>query len=424
MKMKKAPFKYTQGLSGAFFLLLMFGLFGSQAFASGGGKEQKVSDVIIHHIKDNHDWHFFDVGETAVALHLPWLIYNTEGGVEFYASTHALEEEANYIVHHDKVYHVKSKTPVMSFIDNGGHAEDDHGHDHAAGHGHGHGGGSLADIHKAEENENLIVLHETYVERHGEEKTEVTAYTVYEKKEGAVLDFSITKTGLQILLVAIFMFFLFTAVARGYKKNEGKAPKGIQSFMEPIILFVRDDVAKPFLHGKHERFMPYLLTLFFFIWIANLLGLTPLNSNIAGNTSVTIMLASLSFILILWNTTTDFWAHIFWFPGVPVPIKFLMMIVEFMGLLTKPAALAIRLFANISAGHFMILSLISLIFILGDMGHNEVGSWAITPLSLIFSLFIMAVEIIVGAVQAFVFAMLTAVFIGQSMETHGHDDHH
>ena len=425
MKMKAAPFKYTRGIMRAIALLLAVGFCGSLAFASGGGKEQKISDVIIHHIKDNHDWHFFDVGETAVALHLPWILYNTEGGLEFYGSTHSLEEEPNYIVHHDKVYQVASKDPVMTFIDNGGgHGADDHGHGHED-HGHGHGhGASLEDIHKAEKDENLVVLHETYIERHGEEKVEVTAYEVYKKKDGAVLDFSITKTGLQILLVAILMFFLFTAVARGYKKNEGKAPKGIQSFMEPIILFVRDDVAKPFLHGKHERFMPYLLTLFFFIWISNMLGLTPLNSNIAGNTTITIMLALLSFILILFNSTADFWAHIFWFPGVPLPVKILMMVVELLGLLTKPAALAIRLFANISAGHFMVLSLISLIFILGDMGHNAVGSWAITPLSLLFGLFIMAVEIIVAAVQAFVFAMLTAVFIGQSMETHGHDDHH
>lgn len=438
--MKEAAFKYTQGISRGFFFLLIVGFCSSLTFASGGGKEQKISDVIVHHIKDNHDWHFFDVGETAVALHLPWILYNTEGGLEFYGSTHSLEENPNYIVHHDKVYHVASKEPVMTFTEQvtdaeaGSHegVEEEGGHDHGAhgghdSHGVSHGvshGGSLEEIHAYEGKEGYVVLHETYIERHGDEKMEMVTYKVYKTKEGAVLDFSMTKTGLQILLVAILMFFVFTAAARGYKKNEGKAPKGIQSFMEPIIIFVREDVAKPFLHGKHDRFMPYLLTLFFFIWISNMFGLTPLNSNIAGNTTITIMLALLSFILILFNSTKDFWAHIFWFPGVPVPIKFLMLVVELIGLISKPAALAIRLFANISAGHFMVLSLISLIFILGDMGHSPTGAWAITPLSLLFGLFIMLVEIIVAAVQAFVFAMLTAVFIGQAMETHGHDDHH
>lgn len=376
--------------------------------ASGGGKEQKVSDIIIHHIQDTHDWHFFDVGETAVALHLPWLLYNSEEGIQFFMGTHDLEEESNYLVHHDKVHYVQSKTPIAEFKveKKSGKAKD-----------------AMEQIHHYEEDGKHVVTHETYIERHGEEKVEIVEYKIYDKKEGSVLDFSMTKTGIQILLVCILMFFLFTAVAKGYKKNEGKAPKGIQSFFEPIIFFVRDEVAKPFLHGRHDRFMPYLLTLFFFIWISNLIGLMPINSNIAGNTSITLMLAGISFILILANSTKDFWGHIFWFPGVPLGIKPLMLVVEFMGLLTKPAALAIRLFANISAGHFMVLALISLIFILGDMGHSQAGAWGISPLTILFGLFIFAVELIVAAVQAFVFAMLTAVFIGQAMETHGHDDH-
>ena len=387
-------------------VLVSFGGFMTQA--SGGGKEQKVSDIIIHHIQDTHDWHFFDVGETAVALHLPWLLYNSEEGIQFFMGTHDLEEEPNYLVHHDKVYYVNSKEPIAEFK-----VEKKSGKAEAA----------MKQVHHYEEDGKHVVTHETYIERHGEEKIEIVEYKVYDKKEGSVLDFSLTKTGIQIFLVCILMFFLFTAVAKGYRKNEGKAPKGIQSFFEPIIIFVRDEVAKPFLHGKHDRFMPYLLTLFFFIWISNMIGLMPINSNIAGNTSITLMLAALSFILILANSTLDFWGHIFWFPGVPLALKPLMLVVEFMGLLTKPAALAIRLFANISAGHFMVLALISLIFILGDMGHNQAGAWGITPLTILFGLFIFAVELIVAAVQAFVFAMLTAVFIGQAMETHGHDDH-
>ena len=404
------PKSVINSIRKALLVVVLVGFGGFLTQASGGGKEQKVSDIIIHHIQDTHDWHFFDVGETAVALHLPWLLYHPDEGIQFFANTHALEEEPNYIVHHDKVLHVTSKEPVAEFkLEVGSKAYKE----------------AKEKVHEYEhESEKYVVTHETYIERHGEEKITIEEYKVYNKKEGAILDFSMTKTGIQILLVCILMFFVFTAVARGYKKNEGSAPKGIQSFFEPIILFVRDEVAKPFLHGRHDRFMPYLLTLFFFIWISNMVGLMPINSNIAGNTSITIMLAALSFILILANSTLDFWGHIFWFPGVPLPLKPLMLVVEFMGLLTKPAALAIRLFANISAGHFMVLALISLIFILGDMGHSQAGAWGVTPLTILFGLFIFAVELIVAAVQAFVFAMLTAVFIGQAMETHGHDDHH
>ena len=326
------------------------------------------------------------------------------------------EATEEYVVHHEHVYKVAGTEPIDELRFKQDPKTLDEGN---------------PDVKKLEEYENsdeYVVAHTRYIERETENgemvKLQINEYEIYKAGTGAVYDFSLTKTGLQILLVAILMFVVFMAVAKGYKKNEGKAPKGIQSFMEPVILFVREDIATPFLHGKHDRFMPYLLTLFFFIWFANLLGLTPFNSNIAGNTTITIMLSLLSFILILANSTKDFWAHIFWFPGVPLLVKPLMMVVEILGLLTKPAALAIRLFANISAGHFMVLSLVSLIFILGDMGYNTTGAWSITPLSLIFGLFILGVEIIVAAVQAFVFAMLTAVFIGQSMETRGHDDHH
>jgi F-type H+-transporting ATPase subunit a len=157
-----------------------------------------------------------------------------------------------------------------------------------------------------------------------------------------------------------------------------------------------------------------------------MLGLTPLSSNIMGNTTITIMLAMLTFVLIIVNGTKDFWMHILWFPGVPIWMKPLMLVVELIGFLTKPAALAIRLFANISAGHFMVLSLISLIFILGDFGRSPGGAIGVMPLSVAFSLFIFVVEVLVAAVQAFVFCLLTAVFIGQALESHdhGHDHEH
>jgi len=228
------------------------------------------------------------------------------------------------------------------------------------------------------------------------------------------------------LIVGLVMVLIFTQIARTYKKRDGLAPKGMQSFFEPVILFVREDVARPNLHGQHDRFMPYLLTLFFFIWFSNLFGLTPLSSNITGNTTITAMLALMTFVMIVINAKKEFWMHILWFPGVPIWMKPLMFIVELMGFITKPAALAIRLFANISAGHFMVMSLISLIFILGDYGRSPWGAIGIMPLSIAFSIFIFVVEVLVALVQAFVFTLLTAVFIGQAIESHdhGHDEAH
>ncbi len=243
----------------------------------------------------------------------------------------------------------------------------------------------------------------------------------YTNKEATLIDFSITKTALHILLVFILLTFIMISVGKSFKRNEGKAPKGIQSFFEPIIVFVRDDIGKTYLPNKYRQFTPYLLTVFFFIWFSNLFGLTPLNSNIAGNISITLALALLSFILIMANSTKDFWVHIFWFPGVPIWVKPLMLVVEFMGVITKPAALAIRLFANITAGHFMVLSLIGLIFILGDNGNSVGGAGGGMLLAVPFTLFIFSLEMIVGIVQAYVFTLLTAVFIGQAMESHSHD---
>jgi F-type H+-transporting ATPase subunit a len=398
---------------------------GMEAAGGHGGQELEddIADVIIHHVMDTHDWHLADVGETPIALHLPWILYNSKTGLEFFTSTHSMVENANYVESHDKVYYVSSKTPVREF-----HISIPKDAKLAAA-AQGQIAAEkkeLADFEKENAGKYAFVHHKG-ISRNaaGEKEALVEHVAVYPLVEGATLiDLSLTKTGLQILIVAIVMFLIFTSVARAYKKRDGLAPKGLQGFMEVVILFVRDDVTKPYLHGKHERFLPYFLTLFFFIWFSNMFGLTPLSSNIAGNTTITIMLAMLTLILIVLNSTKDFWMHILWFPGVPIWMKPLMLVVELMGFFTKPAALAIRLFANISAGHFMVLALICLIFILGDNGHSTAGAITIMPLSVAFSLFIFAVELLVAAVQAFVFSLLTAVFIGQAMETHGHDEHH
>ncbi|MCB1148293.1 MAG: F0F1 ATP synthase subunit A, partial [Leptospiraceae bacterium] len=163
-------------------------------------------------------------------------------------------------------------------------------------------------------------------------------------------------------------------------------------------------------------------TLFFFIWFSNMFGLTPLNSNIMGNISVTAALAVLTFIIVQFNGTKDYWRHIFAMPGIPIAIVPLMTVIEIISLFVKPFALAIRLFANISAGHFMVLSLISLIFILGKSGESIGGALGIMPITILFTLAILSLEVIVAIIQAYIFTLLTAVFIGMAHESH--DDHH
>lgn len=346
---------------------------------------EDIPNVIIHHVADSHDWHFTDLPAgtdehgkqkyTPLAIYLPWILYNSEGGLEFYSSTEKLLQNPHYIIAHEHVMYVKNNVPV-----------------------------DMNPEEAAKDSKYVVV-------EHGKHKL------VYETDPAvSVMDFSITKTVLQIMIIMVLLFLVFTSVARAYKRNEGKAPKGMQSLFEPIIVFVRDDIAKAYIPRNAERYVPYFLTIFFFIWFANLMGLTPLNSNIAGNTSVTLTLAGLTFFAILISSTKDFWMHVLWFPGVPIWLKPLMLVVELVGVISKPAALAIRLFANISAGHFMVLALVCLIFIMKTPG--------IAPMSIAFGLFILSLEMLVALVQAYVFTLLSAVFIGQAMEKHEHHDEH
>jgi F-type H+-transporting ATPase subunit a len=227
-----------------------------------------------------------------------------------------------------------------------------------------------------------------------------------------VYDFSITKNIAALIGSAVLMLVVFTLVASGYKKNHGRAPKGIQSFFEPIIVFIRDEVAKKNIGPKYERYMPYLLTVFFFIWFNNLLGLTPGAANLSGNIAVTMVLAVLTLIITLASSNKYYWAHIFATPGVPKPLLPIMIIVEVIGIFTKPFSLMIRLFANITAGHIVVLSFISLVFIF--------KSWAVAPVTLAFGLFINVLELLVALLQAFIFTLLTSMYIGGAVEEH-HD---
>lgn len=224
----------------------------------------------------------------------------------------------------------------------------------------------------------------------------------------SVYDFSITKNVLTLFILSIGVFWIFTSVARGFKKNEGSAPSGVQSFFEPIIIYIRDEIVKPNIGPKYERYLPYLLTLFFFVWIGNILGLLPGASNLMGNIAVTLVLAIITFILTTFSSTKNYWSHIFNPHGVPIAIKPMIILVEFIGLFTKPFSLAIRLFVAITAGHIVLLSLISLTFIF--------NSWFVGFGASLLVLFITLIEILVATIQAYIFTMFSSLYIGMALD--------
>lgn len=333
-------------------------------------KELNVSELLFDHILDAHDWHILDIPNGTDA-----------NGEPRYTP---VSIPLPYILYTSE----KGFDVFLAPHHAGGHGEH---HDPLAEHGY------------KTEGRNIVTM-----------------------SGASVVDISITKTVVQIFIICILLFLVFMSVAGAYTRRAGQAPKGMQGFFEPLIVFVRDDIAVPNLHGKHARFVPYLLTLFFFIFFSNLMGLTPLNSNIAGNISVTVALALLTFIIVQFNGSKDYWVHIFWTPGVPMFLRVIMLPVEIIGVFTKPFSLTIRLFANITAGHFMVLALVSLIFILGENGTNAGAAFTIAPLSVAFGIFIFSLELLVALVQAYIFTLLTAVFLGMAMESHehAHDEAH
>lgn len=228
------------------------------------------------------------------------------------------------------------------------------------------------------------------------------------------LDFSMTKNVVVIFLVSLWMVYMFSSMARSYKKNNGLV-KGFGRLLEPIIIYIRDDIALPNIGEKHYRkYMSYLLTIFFFIWIINMLGLTPLGVNVTNNIAVTFGLALLTFLITIFSGNKNYWKHIFWMPGVPWPMKIVLAPIELLGVFIKPFSLLIRLYANITAGHIVLMSIIGLMFIF----KNWIGS------SLSFGLaFALAIlELLVAALQAYIFTMLSALYFGAAVEE-PHDDH-
>lgn len=334
------------------------------ADAPGSEETFNIKDFIFHHIADAHEFTFWGEGESWKGLYLPVILWTENGLVSFSAKAFQLDAEAEVVVekkglrftrYHGKIYYASETA------DNGHYVRyDDEG--------------SVANVRP--------------------------------------LDFSITKNVFTILLSVVVLLWIFLSVAKSYRKREGMAPKGLQSFIEPIIIFVRDDIAKPNLGHKYEPYMPYLLTVFFFIWFNNMLGLVPFfpgSANVTGNIAVTAVLATITFLIITFKGNKYYWSHIF-NPPVPWWLKPLMIPVEIFGMFTKPAALAIRLFANITAGHILVLSLICLIFIFNSM--------AVATVSVPFAVFIGLIELLVAFIQAFIFTILSALFIGMAIEEH------
>ena len=351
---------------------------------SSSAKKEGAIDpakIILEHVGDAHEFHFFTLGGHAISIPLPVLVYSPAKGVSFF----------NYSKFND--------------------GEESH--------------------------DGYIVTTEEYLKAHKLEDVKdakgqplYTARKIYAADANGlpdltvkVYDFSFTKNVVQLIIAMIILVWLMNGVAKQYISGKGvkTAPSGFQNAVEPVITFVRDEVAKPNLGKKYEKFMPYLLTVFFFILINNLIGLIPGTANVTGNIAFTAMLGIISFVVILFNTNKHFWVHIF-NPPVPGFVKPIMTPVELLGVFTKPFALIIRLFANMLSGHIIILSFICLIFIFGAM--NTALGWGTSPLFVLLAVFIYLIEVLVAFIQAFIFANLTAVFIGQAFEGEHHEEAH
>ena len=226
------------------------------------------------------------------------------------------------------------------------------------------------------------------------------------------IDLSITKNVTFIMIVFLIMLIMFTRMAKSYKKNA--LPTGVGRLLEPIVLYIRDDIAIPNIGEKHyKKYMSYLLTVFFFIWIVNLFGLTPLGVNVTNNIAVTFSLALITYVLTTVTANKSYWGHIFWMPGVPIPMKFILAPIELLGTIIKPFSLMIRLYANITAGHVVLMSILGMIFIF--------KGWLGSSLSFGLAFALSLLELLVAALQAYIFTMLSALYFGAAVEEHHHE---
>ena len=253
-------------------------------------------------------------------------------------------------------------------------------------------------------------------------KLDSEGHIVWEDKLNTeqLYDISLTKNVIAMFIAVLTLCIIIISMANSYSKRQGKAPKGIHNLIEPLIIFIRDDVAKPSIGHKTDKFMPLLLTVFFFIFVNNVFGLIPIfpgGANVTGNIAVTMVLALVIFLTVNLNGNKYYWKHIF-MPDVPVWMYVIIIPIELLGVILKPFVLMLRLFANITAGHIIILGFFSLIFIFGAM--SPAGGIGVSPLSVAFTVFMGLLEMLVAFLQAFVFTLLSAIYIGMAVEEHHH----
>jgi F-type H+-transporting ATPase subunit a len=323
-------------------------------------KEQIKKDI-DHHLKDSHSFHLWGDHEkgTAVGFPLPvillvdWSQLHVFSSSEFHHGSGLVESKGLYF----KEYHSK-----IYITDSEGHISYDENHEFVA--------------------------------------------------NTRPIDFSITKNVFSLILISALIFWIFSTVARNYKKDA--VPRGMSKIFEPLVIFVRDEIAIPNIGEKHYRkYMNYLLTVFFFIWMINIFGQTPLGINITGNIAITFALALMTFLITTFTANKNYWGHIFWMPGVPYLMRVVLAPIELLGIIIKPFALLIRLYANISAGHVVIMSIIGLLFVFEN--------WFARGAFLGLGLFLSVIELLVAFLQAYIFTMLSALYFGSAVEEH--DDH-
>lgn len=350
---------YVLLVLGVFIFTFQTSLLASEDAHNGAEAEEEEFNpgtMIVEHVIDAHEWHIATVGHTHISIPLPVIL-----------------------IHEGQLY---------MFMSSRFH----HGHD-------AYKGFRIAD--------------------HGEHKGKI----IFEETGEKPLDLSITKNVFAMFFSMVLMGVIFISIGRSYTRRKGKAPKGIQSLLEPLIIFIRDDVAKASIgEKKYEKYMPYLLTLFFFIFFNNLLGLVPIfpgGANLTGNIAITMVMAIFTFVITTFSGNKNYWVHIINTPGVPwwlkIPVP-LMPIVELMGVFTKPFVLMVRLFANITAGHIIVLGFISLIFIFGKM--SPAMGYGVSVVSVGFVVFMSLLELLVAFIQAYVFTLLSALYFGMATEEH------
>ncbi|TXD83930.1 F0F1 ATP synthase subunit A [Subsaximicrobium wynnwilliamsii] len=362
-----------------FLFLVSFLLCGSALFAQDAEQaegivdtKKEVDDYIQHHIQDSHDFTIFsysnDAGERKhFGFPLPVIVWTSEGLVTFMSSQFDHNDNGEVIVEEEGLSFAKI-----------------------------HGS-----IYELEGGATAVNLDEEQHATNGDK----------------VIDFSITKSVVGILLIGLLMFVWFFGLARQYKNK--KIPTGFGRVLEPLVLYVRDELARPNIGEKHYRkFTGYLLTVFFFIWLLNMAGLTPLGFNVTGQIAVTAALAIFTLIIYTISGNRDYWMHILWMPGVPILIRPILAIIELVGaFIIKPFSLMVRLFANITAGHIVMMSLIAIMFVL----RAELGVVGSSVLSVALSLLLFFIELLVAFLQAYIFTMLSALFIGMAVAEHDHD---